>query len=175
MAGQIDTRVIARSPLGTELSEQECQTLAGIMQVHSLADGEVLRQEGQTDNALYLLASGTLDVSKAETQGNVHLHSMHEGELGGAMGFLDGIQRSTTLRAVGTATVYSLERDAFESLLESDPRTVYRIMRAIKLDAGEHQVTLYYRPASFLWGCAVSAVTLLGAIGWWFHSRKLRS
>ena len=61
----------------------------------------------------------------------LNLHTMKPGELAGAMGFVDGIARSVTLHAIGDAVVYSLERDAFETLVEQHPRLVYHIMRAV--------------------------------------------
>ena len=57
--------------------------------------------------------------------------TMHQGELAGAMGFVDGIPRSATLRAKGPALVYSLEREAFEGLIDGHPRLVYHIMRTV--------------------------------------------
>jgi CRP-like cAMP-binding protein len=36
-----------------------------------------------------------------------------------------------TLRAVGSATVYTLEPDAFNSLLQAHPGIVYKVMQAL--------------------------------------------
>ena len=72
-----------------------------------------------------------------------HLHTMGEGELAGAMGFVDGIPRSATLRAKGQAAVYSLERAAFESLIDEQPRLVYHLMRAVTRTAHGAMVGLH--------------------------------
>ncbi len=96
------------------------------MHVRKLKDGEVFIEEGAKDNALHLLASGELMVTKKVAGGDsVNLQNMKVGELAGAMGFVDGIARSVTLHAVGDAVVYSLERDAFEPLVGQHPRLVY--------------------------------------------------
>jgi len=125
-------QVIHGSPLGYELSEDECRTLLDVMDVHRLKDAEVLVEEGAEDNALHLLASGELAVTKTTAGGDsLMLHTMRPGELAGAMGFVDGITRSATLHALGDAVIYSLERDAFETLVERHPRLIYHIMRAI--------------------------------------------
>lgn len=132
MAEQKDFQVVRDSPLGRDLSEAECRTLLDVMDVRRLNDGEVLVEEGAEDNALHLLASGTLAVTKATVGSDAFkLHTMKVGELAGAMGFVDGMARTATLRAVGETVIYSLERDAFESLVEQHPRLVYHIMRAI--------------------------------------------
>ncbi len=132
MAEEKKYEVLHKSPLGHELSENECRTLLEVMHVRKLKDGEVFIEEGAKDNALHLLASGELMVTKKVAGGDsVNLHNMEVGELAGAMGFVDGIARSVTLHAVGDAVVYSLERDAFETLVEQHPRLVYHIMRAV--------------------------------------------
>jgi CRP-like cAMP-binding protein len=51
--------------------------------------------------------------------------------MAGAMGFIDGTVHSATLRALCDTEVYTLERSAFESLLESHPALVYKVMRSI--------------------------------------------
>lgn len=132
MAEEKKYQVIHGSPLGHELNEDECRTLLDVMDVRRLKDGEVLVEEGAADNALHLLASGELAVTKTSAGGDsLKLHTMKAGELAGAMGFIDGMARSATLHAVGDAVIYSLERNAFETLVEQYPRLVYHIMRAI--------------------------------------------
>ncbi|NCF30196.1 MAG: cyclic nucleotide-binding domain-containing protein [Gammaproteobacteria bacterium] len=124
--------ILHNSPLGHELSEDECRTLLKVMHLRRLKDGEVFIEQGAKDNALHLLASGQLMVTKTAAGGDsIKLHTMKPGELAGAMGFVDGIPRSVALHAVGDAVVYSLEREAFEPLVEQHPRLVYHIMRAV--------------------------------------------
>ena len=119
MAEEKQYEILHDSPLGHELSEDECRTLLQVMHVRRLKDGEVFIEEGAKDNALHLLASGQLMVTKTAAGGDpVKLYTMKPGELAGAMGFVDGIARSVSLHAVGDAVVYSLERDAFEPLVE---------------------------------------------------------
>lgn len=132
MTDKRDYEVLHSSQLGHELSEDECRTLLQVMHVRKLKNGEVLVEQGAKDNALHFLASGELMVTKTVAGGDsVKLHTMKAGELAGAMGFVDGITRSVSLHAVGDAVVYSLERDAFEPLVEQHPRLVYHIMRAV--------------------------------------------
>ena len=56
---------------------------------------------------------------------------MSKGECAGARSFVDAMPRRTTLRAIGSATVYALEPDRFETLIDSHPRIVYKVMRAM--------------------------------------------
>ena len=128
----MDEGAIAARRSGRILEPEEVRALAGLMEVRALADGEVLVGQGDIDHALHLLAGGELDVFKKAMGGaDEHLHTMSAGELAGAMGFVDGIPRSATLRARGKATVYALERSEFERLIDDYPRLVYHLMRAV--------------------------------------------
>ncbi|NJN48029.1 MAG: cyclic nucleotide-binding domain-containing protein, partial [Candidatus Competibacteraceae bacterium] len=54
-----------------------------------------------------------------------------EGDMAGELGFIDGLEHSAALRALGDCEVLSLEREKFESLLHTDPELVYKVMRTI--------------------------------------------
>ena len=120
------------SPFAVELTEAQCMTLAGIAEIRQLKDAEVLLTEGHMDNSVHVVISGQLAVVKdSEGGGHETLHVLKTGEMAGAMGFIDGLEHSATLRSVGDTEVFSLSRDKFESLLKSDPLLVYRVMRSI--------------------------------------------
>lgn len=122
----------SNSPLGAELEADEIKALAGVISVKHLKENEILIKEGTTDDALHIVISGRLAATR-NTGGDeyVTLHTLHEGDMAGAMGFIDGTDHSATLRALSDTDVYTLERPAFESLLESHPALVYKVMRSI--------------------------------------------
>lgn len=123
---------ILGSVLGKELTGDECNLFKDLGEIHDLKDGEVLIEEGKVDNRLHLVIDGNVAVTRKATGDDwVVLHILRKGELAGELGFIDGQEHSATLRALGPARVFSLERSRFESLLESNPQLVYRVMRAI--------------------------------------------
>ena len=117
--------------LGEELNEAEVAALSGVMSIIRLPAGEFLAKEGSTDRHLYLLAEGALEVLTLEHGEPTHFYSMTPGEFAGTRAFIDGTPRSASLRAQADSVVYSLEPGPFETLIESHPRLVYKIMRAI--------------------------------------------
>ncbi|HUJ86224.1 MAG TPA: cyclic nucleotide-binding domain-containing protein [Burkholderiales bacterium] len=132
MGDKPDPGVVARSPLGVELEQEDCRTLAGAMTVRRLADADVLIEEGHVDDALHVIVSGALAVTRNTAGGTwVTLQLLRQGDIAGELGFLDGKEHSATLRATGATQVYSLQRPVLESLLEAHPQLVYRVMRAI--------------------------------------------
>ncbi len=129
---QTNDETIAKSPLGSELAREECQTLAPIMHQRALADGETLFREGDTDDTLYILASGRLEVTRDVGGGDhVTLHVLKPGDLAGEMAFVDGHPHTATLRALGNAQVMELRREDLERLIDSHPWIVYKVMKAI--------------------------------------------
>jgi len=132
MSNDSNDELHSSSPFGTELESDEIKALAGVLSITHLSDNEILIKEGTTDDALHVVIKGRLAATR-NTGGDeyVTLHVLHSGDMAGAMGFVDGTEHSATLRALGEADVYTLERSSFEALLESHPALVYKVMRSI--------------------------------------------
>ncbi len=132
MAGKPDFEKIGSSVLGGELTFKECEVLSSIMSVRELKTGERLVDESGTEHTLFVLVEGKLKVvSEAEGQ-QQHVYTMKVGEVAGTRAFVDRSPRKATLEAEGaTVVVYTLEPNAFESLLKTHPGIVYKVMRSI--------------------------------------------
>jgi len=132
MDNDSDYELHSSSLLGVDLDSDEIKALAGIISIKHLGDKDILITEGTTDDALHIVISGRLAATR-NTGGDeyVTLHILQAGDMVGAMGFIDGTEHSATLRALGDTAVYTLERSAFESLLDSHPALVYKVMRSI--------------------------------------------
>jgi CRP/FNR family cyclic AMP-dependent transcriptional regulator len=153
MTEKADPRVICQSVLGVEMDDDECQTLASMMQVLELENGEVLVSEGDADNHLHLLAKGQIRAENTQEGTHSILYTMRIGELAGTRAFVDGTPRRATMRAIGNATVYALAPGDFDNLVESHPRLVYKAMRAVfrmtyinlmRTDAESEQLRNYF-------------------------------
>jgi len=123
--------LVRNSALAAELTGDQCAVLVEVVFVRDLADGEVLVQQGASDNHLYVVVSGALGVARQSEGQWVNLHVLTKGDLAGELGFMDGRPHYAALRAAGPTQVLSLEREKLESLLERHPVIVYRVMRAI--------------------------------------------
>ena len=129
---QANYEIVCMSPLGIELQQADCKVLADVIDTRQLNDGEILIQEGSTDDSLHVIIDGKLEVTRDVGGGeHVTLHMLKQGDFAGAMGFVDGKEHSATLRAVGATEVYTMRRKQFESLIETHPQLVYQVMRAI--------------------------------------------
>jgi CRP/FNR family transcriptional regulator, cyclic AMP receptor protein len=118
--------------LAAELTDDQCRTLARLVTLQDLKQGEVLAGEGTVDNHLHVILSGTLGVVKnAGTPDAITINTLAAGEFVGEMGFMDGTELYASKVALGDLRVLGLEREKLESLLATDPLIVYRVMRAI--------------------------------------------
>ncbi|MDH5231124.1 MAG: cyclic nucleotide-binding domain-containing protein [Gammaproteobacteria bacterium] len=131
MSNKAKCDTIVDSSLGQELERDECQVLSTVMGVRELSDGEVLVEEGDDDNTLFILTSGKLAVSSIRDGEPVQVYSMQVGECAGTRAFVDLAKRQATLTSVGNSTVYTLKPNDFEGLLSTHPIIVYKVMRAL--------------------------------------------
>jgi CRP-like cAMP-binding protein len=128
----VSKETIKSSPLGGELSAEQCELLAEVTTACAIKDGSFLIEEGHKDDALHVLVNGHME-AVTQTGGGawVSLQILREGDMIGEMGFIDGVEHSASLRAMGNCELIRLDRASFEALLQKDPDLVYKVMRAI--------------------------------------------
>lgn len=131
MDQQIDGKHLKDSFLGEELDDADIEALRSVMTIKTLAKGDILAEEGSTDRHLYLLADGGLEVLTLQHGEPTHTYAMAPGEFAGTRAFVDGTARSASLKAQCESVVYCLAPGPFESLIQTRPLLVYKIMRAI--------------------------------------------
>ena len=132
MTDPIASDLIQHSTLISDLTPEQCTDLSDISVIRELGDGEVLIEQGKTDETLHIIGVGALAVERKTAGGDqVTLHVLKAGDLAGEMGFVDGTEHSATLRAVGKTVVVSLRRQDLETILPSKPEVVYGVMRGV--------------------------------------------
>jgi CRP-like cAMP-binding protein len=130
------SKLVLHSSLGAELSEEEAAELSGLMSSRELVEGEFLISEGKADDSLYVLLDGKLEVVKHAGADEVaSLAVLREGELVGELSFVDGELHTVGLRALCASQVLGLKRKDFESIVDTNPQLVYKVMRAVARSA----------------------------------------
>lgn len=128
----VSPEVIEASPLGADLSKNQCKTLAEVVGAICLKKDTVLLEEGHSDDTLYVVISGSLEVFKPTGGGDsLTLQLLHSGDVAGILGFVDGVPHSAGIRALRRCELIALDRKALEQLLKKDPELVYKVMRSI--------------------------------------------
>jgi CRP-like cAMP-binding protein len=134
---------IRHTRLATELNDQQCRRLAGVMTLVDLKDREVLVREGTTDDHVYLVVEGTLGVVKsAGSADETAINALSSGDFAGELAWLDHQQRFASLIAQGPTRVIGLARAQLETLLDTDAVLVYHVMLAIVRAVHQIQVRL---------------------------------
>jgi CRP-like cAMP-binding protein len=92
--------VIASSPLFEMLSSAELARLAELARVRRFGTGEVIFEEGDLGDSLFLITQGQVEVVRRLPDGQVHpLTVLSPPEFFGEMGLIDKDHRSATVRA----------------------------------------------------------------------------
>ncbi len=125
------TQAVTRSVLGSELDAGEAAALAATMGVERLTRGGRLVREGEPRRTLFVLAEGRISVCRGEGESEQPIYQLRVGECAGTRAFLDGSERKAGLRAEADSVVLTLEPEDFESLVETHPWVVYKVMRAL--------------------------------------------
>jgi len=81
-----------------------------------LEPGQILFSAGDPGDALYIVASGKVEI----LEGNLPIASLSEGEAFGEMALLGGGTRTATARAAGDVELLEIGRQDFERLIAGD-------------------------------------------------------
>ena len=122
------------STITEELSDAEVQILSSLFEVKNYKTGEKITKPGDKghDN-LFILAHGEIEVKILNGAEVASIHVLKPGDLAGIITFVGGAAShiSATLVAMGDTQVLSLERARFETLINSHPLIMYRVMRGV--------------------------------------------
>lgn len=128
-------KLVEHSPLGVELENGEIRILAELVEERRLADGDFLIEDGGRDDGLHAILDGKVEVVKRSGGDYASLAVLREGELAGELSFIDGTPHTVGLRALCDTHVLTLQRAAFEGIIDTHPQLAYKVMRAVARSA----------------------------------------
>ena len=118
----MSVNLLAKIPFFTGLPEKELDRLTSEMEAVNLMPGEILFREGDPGEHLYIIVKGDLEIVKApNTQDELILNTIHEGEYIGEMSLATGAPRTASVRGRTEAVLLSLSRQQFNDLLHRHP------------------------------------------------------
>lgn len=113
-----------------ELAPDQLVQIIQTGELHELGPGELLFQEGDPSDSVYLLLSGTLEFTQRDSDGEaVPWLSSGHGDFVGEMGLLENRPRSATGRARDQVRVLRFTHDTFMDLVTHSPALVWSLMR----------------------------------------------
>lgn len=110
---QITAESLKQFSILNELEPKELETLTPVLRTRSLTKGEVLFQEGEASDEIYLICSGRVEICKSAASGqdSFVIAENKEGEVFGELAFLDGSPRSAQVRAAASTKLLIIGRE----------------------------------------------------------------
>ena len=97
-----------------------------------LPRSEVLFQQGDPSDSLYLIASGRVQVSRIDEEGRGTLiRQLGQNEIFGELALLTNVARSATITAIRDTELLRLSRTGVERLTNKHPQLIIRITRDV--------------------------------------------
>lgn len=78
-------------------------------------DGQAIFKEGSSGDWVYIIISGNVEVSKTVGAEKYIIEILKEGEVFGELGFIGGIKRTATAKAVGQTTLGIIDREFLDT------------------------------------------------------------
>ena len=128
----MEDSIIARIPLFERMSPEEREELRGMMSQTTLRRGEVLFNEGDSGDRLYILLTGKVKLGHTSVDGRENLLAvLGPGEVVGELALFDPGPRSTTATAVATTELLALEHNQLMGFIDSHPTLAKDMLRAL--------------------------------------------
>lgn len=114
------------------LDDASLEKLAAGGELIHVPGGEVLLREGDQSDALFVVASGRMQVFVAAPAGeDLLVGEIGRGEVIGEMGVLAGEPRSATVRALRDTNLVRFSKDTFVTFLHENPEELFAITQLI--------------------------------------------
>lgn len=106
-------------PLFEDLPLDALNDLAGRVSLRQYAPGQAVVRQGDRAGAFYVVRSGTLEVVEEdpESANERVLRTLIRGDSFGELGLLENAPRAATVRAVGEAQAFEVDKGTFDQLL----------------------------------------------------------
>jgi len=106
-------------PLLAALSPAELAAVGRRLRRRQIPAGGTVVQQGEVGTEFYIIQSGQAEVLQESADGVVRLRLLGPGDYFGEIALLRDVPRTATVRALTPLEIYSLDREAFDTLLGS--------------------------------------------------------
>lgn len=113
------------------LEEEDRMLLSGYGEFLPVQEGEFIIKEGDDQDALYFVISGTLDVFTETEILNTPIASIRAGESIGEMNLFDPWKASASVSAKSFSQVWRVTRSDFEAFINAYPQAGNRLLVAL--------------------------------------------
>jgi hypothetical protein len=119
--------VLGESSLFEGMTSEELHPVGEIAVTVDMEPGEIVVRQGDPGDAVFVIADGTLAVTKDGHK----LKEVGRGAVFGEMALLDGGQRSASVEAMTRSRLLRIPRDEFEAIIDQHPEIARGIIRTL--------------------------------------------
>ena len=146
---QLDTRrdaalLLSRLDLFSDLSEQECGSLASSAAVLQVCRGDAVVSAGQAGESMFVVLEGALEAVIEQEGEQVVVGTIEPGDFFGEMSLLTGEPRSATVRAATEAIALEIDKADLTPLFQARPE----LARQIATKVAERRIQSQQRTAA---------------------------
>ena len=137
-------KYLSSAPIFVELTEEALLDIAMIAEDKSFLKGELLAEEGETGDSMFVIISGEVVVTKKNNFGDeIELARRGAGAHLGEMAILSNIPRTATLTALSDLKTLEITKNDFEKILITHPQTSLGIIRELirRLDESDARIS----------------------------------
>lgn len=128
---------LQNTPLFQSLKPLEMKFVDGLMHERRYLPDEIVFDEGEEGQALYLIMSGRVQISRGLDAGRQVFNELGAGSFFGDLALLDNSPRSAQVRALDACELAVFFRDDFLALMETDAVIGYKISLALARHIGQ--------------------------------------
>ncbi len=127
-----DAALLADLPLFSALAPEELALLAQVVDVRNLEPGQDLFKAGDPGEALFIVASGEVEISVVDRAGQkIVLTGRHRGDVFGELAMLDEGTRTATATALIETELLELDRSDLLLLVTQKPEAALHLLGAM--------------------------------------------
>jgi len=95
------------------------------------ANGEIIFQEGEKGDVMYVIQSGKVKISKNSSSGDITMVTLQSGDIFGEMALFDKLPRSASATAEGDTRILSIDKKKLFSTIWKDPTVVLKVIETM--------------------------------------------
>jgi len=124
--------VLSQVWLFAGLNQDQLDAISSFTFQKTFGSGDLIIEEGETGNGLYIVISGKVEVLKGlGTENQVTLGERASGEVFGEMALLGDWPRTASVRSLGEVECLGIDRWVFLSLLERQPQIGINLLQIL--------------------------------------------
>ena len=124
--------LLRENPLFSILSEQQIQKTISTSSICSYGPGEIIFNENETGDSLFMLMDGHVSIwSKEIRRNSSEIAQLKRGDIFGEMTVFAGTLRSATIQSISKVDVLEITRQTIAELIEEEPGLIESFGRLI--------------------------------------------